>query len=175
MHLSFAISPANEADFLTHWAAKYNYPNGKKYTNNIGKPLTPQSVMELYGWKNGTGDELSAKKRRSVEANYPHDFAGDESARYLDHKKDGGAIWNIFFLHCLKPAAWPIFDQHTFRAMHYLKTGQIKEIGTTNRQKYVQYAEYRKFHASLSGASARTVDMALFAFGQFLKLAEPYV
>ncbi|ROT45358.1 hypothetical protein CHR62_08730 [Pusillimonas sp. NJUB218] len=86
-----------------------------------------------------------------------------------------GALQNIFYLHCLEPEKWPIFDQHTFRAMQYIKTGQIVEIGTTNKQKYAAYKdEYIPFLRTFGGNNARKIDRALFAFGQFLKLAARY-
>lgn len=102
-------------------------------------------------------------------------FNGDHRARYLNHKEPGGAIWNIFYLHCLEPEKWPIFDQHTFRAMQYIKTSQIVEIGTTKKQKYTAYKdEYLPFLSNFGEKNVRKVDKALFAFGQFLKLAARY-
>jgi len=175
MYLSFQISTSDSSSFLTHWASKYNYPHEQKYTNNIGKPLTTKSLQELFEWKNGTGSVIAPGKAQSIAANYPLTFEGDKRNRYLNHRQPGGAIWNIFFLHCLEPEAWPIFDQHTFRAMRYLETGHIEEIGSTNKQKYIAYEnEYIPFLAKLKTADQRTVDKALFTFGQFLKLAARY-
>jgi hypothetical protein len=175
MHLSFEVAPTNLASFLRHWSSKYNYSAEHKYTNNIGRPLTTKSLRELFEWKNGTGVVIANRKAQSIAANYPLSFTGDKRGRYLNHKQPGGAIWNIFFLHCLEPQTWPIFDQHTFRAMHYMKTGRITEIGSTQRQIYAEYeSKYLPFVASLGTADQRTVDRALFAFGQFLKLAARY-
>lgn len=85
--------------------------------------------------------KLAGDKLASIHYNYPTTFSGDVEKRYLDHRKDGGAIWNIFYLHCLDPSTWPIFDQHTYRAMKYLQTGRIIEIGTTHKQKYESYVQ----------------------------------
>ena len=173
MKLSFEIKSQDRKSFVTHWAAKYDFPQNEKYTDNIGKPLTVQSRQALYEWKNGS--VLSNAKLTSVEENYPLVFDGDLSARYLNHRESGGAIWNIFYLHCLDQTTWPIFDQHTFRAMRYIRTGQIVEIGYTNKQKYEAYLEeYLPFLRTFEGEDARQLDKALFAFGQFLKLAARY-
>jgi hypothetical protein len=175
MHLAFQICAPNVPFFLAHWASRYVYPFEEKYTGNIGKPLTKQSLQELFEWKNGTGSVIAARKAASIAANYPLTFNGDRRDRYVNHKQPGGAIWNIFFLHCLEPQTWPIFDQHTFRAMHYMKTGQIAEIGGSNKQKYETYeSEYIPFIAGLKAPDQRTVDKALFTFGQFLKVAGRY-
>lgn len=175
MHFSFQISSTNTASFLAHWASKYSYLAEHKYTDNIGKPLTSKSLQKLFEWKNGTGSVIADRKSQSITANYPLAFDGNKRDRYLNHRQPGGAIWNIFFLHCLEPETWPIFDQHTFRAMHYLKTGRIVEIGTTNKRKYELYeTEYMPFIKNFSTENQQTVDRALFAFGKFLKLAAKY-
>jgi hypothetical protein len=139
MYLSFQISINDSASFLTHWASKYNYPHEQKYANNIGKPLTTESLQELFEWKNRTGSVIAPVKAKSISSNYPLTFEGDKRKRYLNHRQPGGAIWNIFILHCLQPETWPIFDQHTFRPMRYLESGRLEEIGSTNKQKYTAY------------------------------------
>jgi hypothetical protein len=173
MHLSFEIAFSSELSFVEHWSSKYEYPAEFKYTNNIGKPLTSHALQELFEWKNGS--IISRQKTTSIMENYPLVFAGDLQDRYLNHKQSGGAIWNIFYLHCLAPKSWPLFDQHTFRAMRYIKTGKIVQIGSTNKQKYEAYlSEYIPFVSSFAEPNARKLDKALFAFGQFLKLAVRY-
>lgn len=177
MHLSFQIPSNSVASFIEHWSTKYEYPNEEKYTLHVGKPLTKDSLKALFEWKNGTGSIISTKKMESIRNNYSLEFDGKIKDRYLSHKLSGGAIWNIFFAHCLDPETWPIFDQHTFRAMHYLKTGQIQEIGKTNKQKYEAYTQlYIPFINKLKESfnDSRKIDKALFAFGQFLKIAQRY-
>lgn len=173
MYLSFEIKADDKASFLKHWAEKYNYPSDEKYIQNIGKPLTERSRQELFEWKNG--NNISKAKMSSILKNYPLVFTGDQRNRYLNHRESGGAIWNIFYLHCLEPEKWPIFDQHTFRAMRFIQTGQIVEIGATNKQKYATYEnEYVPFLRVFEDECPRKVDKALFAFGQFLNLAKRY-
>lgn len=172
MHLSFQIVCSDLPGFLGYWSSRYDYPDESKYTSNIGKPLTHESLRTLFEWKNGTGSGISGRKLRSITENYPLESSGDLWDRYLDHRQPGGAIWNIFYLHCLDPEAWPIFDQHTFRAMHYIETGRIAEIGTTSKQKYEAYQHrYIPFVRNLGNLDQRTVDKALFTFGRFLKAA----
>jgi hypothetical protein len=149
------------------------YSEENKYDDNVGKQLTEQTRLELFEWKNGS--VIAKKKIESINKNYPLVFNGNQEDRYLNHKKGGGAIWNIFYIHCLNPSQWPIYDQHTFRAMKYMKTGQITEIGNTNKQKYESYKNaYIPFIRSFGDIDHRKLDKALFAFGQFLKIANKY-
>jgi hypothetical protein len=176
MNLSFAIVSKDKSEFVTHWSSKYVFKveDERKYTDNIGKPLSPASLRELFEWKNGIS-KIAAKKVDSIARNYPVAFQGDQAARYLDHRQPGSAIWNIFYLHCLSPSAWPIFDQHVFRAMHYMQHGAVHEIPSTSKGKYEAYqAEYIPFLKQFHHPQARRVDMALFAFGKFLKTAARY-
>lgn len=173
MHLSFQINSGNLADFIAHWSSKYRYSDEEKYDRNIGQPLTESARLDLFEWKNGS--VISARKLESIDKNYPVTFNGHHEERYLNHKESGGAIWNIFYLHCLDQNKWPIFDQHTYRAMKFMKTGEIVEIGTTNKQKYASYVnEYIPFLKGLGCSDHRETDKALFAFGQFLKMAGKY-
>lgn len=174
MYISFQIHSADFDHFVEHWSSKYFYDDEYKYNSNIGKPLSEESRLELFEWKNGS--IISEKKKESINQNYPLIFHGDKIYRYLNHKQNGGAIWNIFYLHCLEPAVWPIFDQHVFRAMKYLQTQEIIEVGNTNKQKYDSYLnEFIPFIHSLKNFEQRTLDKALFSFGQFLKKAKKYV
>ena len=173
MHLSFHINSSDLQAFIDHWSARYKYPWQHKYDDHIGLPLTTDSRLALFEWKNGS--IISARKLKSIDQNYPQRFEGDRVGRYLNHQQPGGAIWNIFYLHCLSPSDWPIYDQHTHRAMKFMTTGQIVEIGSTKKQKYACYLEeFMPFLASMGDFDGRTLDKALFAFGQFLKLAKHY-
>lgn len=176
MFLSFQIACKDKSSFLNHWSAKYRFKekDERKYTENIGKPLTETSLRELFEWKNGMAN-IATKKAQSIAKNYPIEFDGDPAARYLNHTLPGNAIWNIFYLHCLSPQEWPIFDQHVFRAMHYMKTGDIREIRNTNKAKYAVYqSDYIPFWKSFELPDIRRIDMALFAYGKFLKTAARY-
>lgn len=178
LNYTFKIEKTSLDEFIAHWSQRYAYASEEKYTNNIGRPLTERSRLELFEWKNGSN--ISKRKWDSIVSNYPLNFNGDRDKRYLNHRENGGAIWNIFYLHCLDQAEYPIFDQHTYRAMKYLKTGKIEEISHTGKQKYDAYSnEYKPFFRdtlsqSLNQSDRRKLDKALFGFGQFLKCAKPY-
>jgi hypothetical protein len=172
MQLTFAISSKNRKDFIRHWSSKYEYSNGDLYLKNIGKPLTSLRIEKLFLWKNGS--TLSKKKQISVKTNYPAKPKGSLKERYLNPSEPGGPIWNIFFLHCNAPNSWPIFDQHTYRAMQFIKTGKFAELADSKGRIYDIYtSEYIPFVKSL-GMPMRDIDQALFAFGKFLKIAKRY-
>jgi hypothetical protein len=174
MHLSFQIQFQDLPRFMDHWSSKYKYKSDEKYTDNIGSPLTEESLRQLFEWKNGI-EKIAGRKLLSIAENYTTSFNGDPVTRNLDHKQSGSAIWNIFYLHCLSPREWPIFDQHVFRAMRYMKTGKVEEIPGTSKRKYETYQqEYIPFFKAFGGMEQRKIDMALFAFGKFLKTAAKY-
>ena len=176
MHFNFQISSCNIEAFIDHWANTYAQDPDEadaRYLKNIGHPLTHESLQELFEWKNGTS--MSKRKADSILKNYPISFKGEPRDRYLNHKLPGGAIWNIFYLHCLEKDKWPIFDQHTFRAMKYMQSGIVSEIPESSQQKYSVYQnEYIPFYESISASKHRKIDRALFAFGKFLKAAKRY-
>jgi hypothetical protein len=83
-----------------------------------------------------------------------------------------GQQW--FYMHCIDPETWPIFDQHTYRAMHLMKTGKLKEIPSAKADVYNSYKrQYIPFVRSLN-FDQRKIDKALYTFGQFLKMARAY-
>lgn len=173
-HLSFEIYASNINSFMNHWEKKYLYQAEYKYDKNIGKPLTENSRLELFEWKNGS--IISRAKLKSIEENYPLIFTGNREERYLNPYQNGGAIWNIFYLHCLSPQEYPIYDQHTYRAMKYLTTKKIVEIESNKKKIYESYKnEYLPFIKLFSDISHRKIDKALFSFGQFLKIAKKYM
>lgn len=147
--------------------------------------INADSLRNLFVWKNDM--ELSRDKEESVKEKIcwleSVKECGEEERikrakkEYLN-RIEGGAIWNIFFLHCLAPQEFPIFDQHTFRSMIYLKTGEIAEDETSNRKRWKNYTEeYRPFlkeNFEFEGYNQRDVDKALFTFGQFLKILKKY-
>jgi len=177
MILSFAIECRSLNEFLDHWSAKYRDPRDRdKYDTLVGRlPLTEDARLHLFEWKNGS--ILSAYKLASVKKNYPLSFQKDQLAqRYLDPRASGGAIWNIFYMHCIDPETWPIFDQHTYRAMHFMKVGEIRNISFDKANVYESYqSEYIPFVKALASHDQRKIDKALHAFGQFLKIASAYL
>lgn len=170
-------------DFIEHWQGKYEYRKEieKLYLNNIRKPLTKESRDELFQWKNGV--RLSKDKSDSVERNYPPDFTGSIEDRYLSENQEGGAIWNIFYAHILQPDKYPIFDQHTYRAMLYLQNlmptfTEFQELEKKSKANIydIYRSKYIPFYFGIQYINAkdkdgRYKDQALFAFGKFLKTA----
>ena len=177
MNISFHIECQDIDQFIKHWSSKYFDSNEQKYDSNINRPLTEISRLELFEWKNGM--KLSEKKRKSVLDNYPLRFEDDEEERYLNHQRDGGPIYNIFYLHCLNPSRWPIYDQHAYRAMRYIKTGEVVEIPKSPKIVYESYQnKYIPFIKEVFWeqyeCNYRNVDKALFEYGKFLKTAGKY-
>jgi len=182
MHTSFCITNRTVSEFIEHWSSRYIDGDRDKifYDPFIGKAdlKTDFAALEsLFIWKNGT--KIAPLKQRSIVVNYFNNWVDDAEleSHFLHGKSSGGPIWNIFYLHCRLPSVWPIYDQHTYRAMQYLKNGNI--VGDVNAfpkpKIYKTYLnEYVPFATELS-SDRRSTDRALYTFGQFLKLAAPYV
>lgn len=180
---SVEISKNNCKDFVDYWQEKYRYGNETVYECHIDKDLTndEESLQKLFVWKNGHR-KPSRNKQKSIDEKIiwlnsdsvrcckKEQIIEKAKKKYLNCKKNG-AIWNIFFLHCLDPEEWPIYDQHTYRAMMYIKTGKILKDEKNDCEKYKNYRKrYIPFFKSkFKGCDRRDVDKALFAFGKFLK------
>jgi hypothetical protein len=163
----------DEKTFISYWSSKYNYPGEDIYRSNIGIK-TNEAIKALFLWKNGRTPSLL--KEISISKNYPAIYSGNIEERYLNPKDNGGPIWNIFYLHCQAPSRWPIFDQHTYRAMNYMKNGSIEEIVNTKDFIYMKYKnEYIPFFFSFRSFERRKVDKALFTFGKYLKMIKDFV
>ncbi|USN98072.1 MAG: hypothetical protein H6810_07735 [Phycisphaeraceae bacterium] len=163
--------------FIEFWEALYRYPLESIYAENIGKSLTPERIDALYTWKNG--GKIAAKKAASIRAYY-HDAPGRLDAigdsatveALWQAIGGGGVVWGIFMLHIWRPARFPIFDQHVYRAMHAMKQTGYKELDSLRESaKIARYRdEYLPFWAELaSEGDARAVDKALWAFGKAIK------
>lgn len=171
----FNLAPADSEQFVTFWSARYSYPNPHLYLDNIGQTLTADRVWKLYQWKNGTS-KISAKKKQSIQTTYIAALDKLPNLRTIDDGKHyvkelgGGGIWDIFWLHCIAPCLFPIFDQHTFRAMETIKTAVASEIPTSRDRKLQSYFDdYLPFLSKFGTLDKRNVDQALFAYGRFLK------
>jgi hypothetical protein len=109
-------------EFVCRWEQLYAYSREELYDGNIGRPLTPARIAELFEWKNG--GPLARQKAASVRRNYidrlpelrrlnpttPPDL-------FLQVFSQGGAISRIYWLHLWRPDRYPIYDQHVHRAM----------------------------------------------------------
>lgn len=159
--------------FIELWSATYEDKNEAKYERHIGT-LTKEAIEELFVWKNGT--PLSGAKKKSVHENYisklgqlkslPKDTPAEEVLKVFG----GGMIWKIFLLHLWQPEKYPIFDQHVYRAMVYMKTGKLVELKEEESEKQMKYLkEYLPFYKTLGTYPERKLDKALWMFGKFLK------
>jgi hypothetical protein len=162
-------------EFIDFWARHYSYRHEELYTKNIGRPLTSDSVHELFVWKNG--GVLSSDKRKSVDKNYVNQLAAlqelsvdSDAATFLTQFPKGGAIWRIFWLHCWQPCRFPVYDQHVHRAMVDIEEQRQGEIPQKDAEKVHQYlSRYLPFHAQFQGIEQRRVDKALWFYGKFRK------
>ncbi len=162
--------------FMEYWSSRYFYNLESVYTENIGKELTPERLNHLFEWKNG--GKISQRKLKSIQNNYSHNRIKniDElKGIYLNQNYLGGPIWNIFYVHCVKPKIFPIFDQHTYRAMFFIKEKVIKEIPKAKKEIYKIYNdEYIPFYDNFD-IERRKIDKALFTYGQYLKAIKRFV
>ena len=179
--------PTSLRHFVEFWAERYRWQNMDLYTHNIAGPHTPDGLANLFKWK--IGNKLFANKlpllkrcfidRRAEAEKLLRELVACEhreiARRFLNHFKDGGAIWRIFWLHCWN-TRFPIYDQHVHRAMTFIKdNGQTEELGKFNNAKKVQlYLDhFLPFFDEFQGMDGRTVDMALWQFGKTLSRREP--
>jgi hypothetical protein len=132
-------------------------------------------VRKLFLWKNS--GEASEPKKKTIENNFvakieeANNLAEKTTPKgFLDKFTRGGAIWRIFFLHIWQPKRYPIYDQHVYRAMMFLRDGKKKEIPRRDQDKIVSYlSDYIPFHRQFQDDENRSVDKALWTFGKFLK------
>ena len=169
------LVPATPSEFIRFWSSLYKDKLEHFYEKNIGKPLTEERVWDLYSWKNGTKN-ISANKRESIRSSYISELANLPSLESLDdglcyiRKLKGGSIWGIFWLHCVNPELFPIFDQHTYRSMAKIDRLRPDEIPSSRPQVLEAYFNtYLPFTQRFSGVSQRDLDKALFCYGRFLK------
>jgi hypothetical protein len=186
--LVYTARPAPLHEFIEFWAARYEDEHEGLYTGNINKSIdglhTEETLADLFRWKLGFHC-LAPKIQSSLRENF---LSQIEKARSLppdvsaegflqEHFPSGGAISQIFWLHCWHPDRFPIYDQHVHRAMRYIKTGKVEELKAgkeikTYLQDYLPFFEpFRKAAVSLpfsevdDGIRGRKADRALLMFG----------
>ena len=177
--LIYRPSHADRTEFVEFWRCVYGDDKTEKlYSENIRRELTEQSILQLFEWKNTT--RLSKRKEASVRRNFIEPLqAGrleniqpDQSREdLLAHFPEGGVIFRIFWLHCLQPDRFPIYDQHVHRAMAYLLKWPQVDIPDYDPTKVNIYIEkYLPFTEMFDGCDRRKTDRALWTFGRFLSL-----
>jgi hypothetical protein len=169
------VSTNNPGDLISFWSQQYQYVLEYLYNDNIGHPLTEKRVWDLYKWKNGT-TKISTKKQQSIRTVYlpelgklPKLSTLKDGQTYIN-SLSGGAIRDIFWLHCVNPHLFPIFDQHTYRSMARIEGIMPGEIPTYRPKTFSAYFDkYMPFTSKFKSVSARELDRTLFSYGRFLK------
>ncbi len=208
----------NWHSFIKHWSNLYEMQNKNIesfYEENIKKNPTEETIERLYIWKKG--GNLPLKLKRSIEKNYKAPLCDyllnppthkDIEDRYLNYKdrQSGGMIWNIFYLNILSKNEklneklkfeYPIFDQHVYRAMCFIKSKNITKLGnhpqkqnfeeldSQNRKRvFIEYKNYIEFYKGIeknidgyfkeTDKYGRKIDRALFLFGKNIKEIPPF-
>jgi hypothetical protein len=172
----FERRTATADDFVDFWSGCYEYPDLELYTVNIAGPLAREKLKALFQWKIGPRffdahwpaiDRLFVSRLQEAEG-LPPNFTADVG---LELFAEGGAIYRIFWLHCLRPNTFPIYDQHVHRAMNIIESVPHRELSTyTEKAQVRQYIDrYLPFWvARFAGLDPRRVDQALWSFGKFM-------
>ncbi len=159
--------------FIDYWADIYDDPLEHLYEDNIEKPLTDESIVSLYTWKNG-GKRFFPTK--TIESNYQPFLEKyrerpieDEKLKneFLNHQNPKGTapVLNIFFLHILSKNphldmmssyVYPIFDQHVYRAMCFMEKKDSKQLkpfaeleDIHEQYRFKAYEKYRIFYKNI--------------------------
>ena len=186
--LLYTIRPAPLHDFIEFWAARYRDENEGLYTSNINRSIdgqhTEETLTELFKWKLGV-HFYAPKVQSSLKQNFlsqiekarglPPDVSAEDFL--LKHFPNGGAISQIFWLHCWHPNRFPIFDQHVHRAMRFISEGKREELEAGKviehyLRDYLPFFEPFKsaavnlvFSEAHDGIRGRKADRALLMFG----------
>lgn len=173
--------------FVKMWSPLYSYSNEMKYDEHISKGLEEkESFIELFKWKNGTGDVIYEKKLESVLKYWEkvevlkrlkNHFDWELFEREFEPQKSS-TIWKLFLLHIMNPSEFPIFDQHVYRSFQFFRKGVIEEIPTYSKTKYQLYkTEYFDWFNQLKNdfnEVPKQMDESFFSFGQMLKGIKKY-
>ncbi len=168
--------------FINFWSSYYIYAKIENYyIKNINKKVFDSETLNaLFMWKNGS--VLSKKKKDSLNKNIIRKIEIINSLKnkfdfdlFKKEFKNVSVIWKIFLLNLIKPKTYPIFDQHVFRAMKFIKFSKIEEVPNNDREKEeVYFDEYIDFFNKIKAELPRDfdnkkIDEALWSFGKFLK------
>jgi hypothetical protein len=169
-------------EFINFWSNLYNYSDKENiYLKNINSNiLNNHTLLLLFKWKNGS--RLSYPKQKSFDKNILSKIetinilkSNFNLSLFLKEFNNISTIWKIFLLHIINPKMYPIFDQHVFRAMKYIRFSIIEEIPVDNKHKEkVYFDEYVDFFNTLKSElpenfNNKKIDEALWSIGKFLK------
>lgn len=179
-HPILNIDKGSLQQFISSWSKLYTDSKDQLFYNkNIDKLLTPDSLLELYVWKNGT--KLSLLKQKSFDDKIAskltiiNKWKGNNKEVSFDEIVDEfrivSTIWLVFLAHIIDPILYPIYDQHVYRAYYFLKHKKIKEIPNEARKLTSYKEEYLPFYNGIKNQvnNLKELDEALWSFGKFLK------
>lgn len=167
--------------FVEFWSKFYNkIPDKERYDPFIVKSqFEINDIEELYKWKNGM--TLSSRKEESLTKNITfkldiiNSFKLDPNLNAEQFKKEFNhvsLVWQVFLLHIIKPAQFPIYDQHVHRAYNFIHRIEYKSIdfvNLTNKAKEEFYFEtYVSFVTKRDDIDLKAFDEAMWTFGKFL-------
>lgn len=172
----------NPVDFVSTWSNLYSYTIEEKYINHIDNVFDDEeSFLELFKWKNGTGNVIHKSKLKGV-LNYwdkidvlrklKQEFSWESFEKEFEPQKSS-TIWRIFLLHLINPKEFPIFDQHVSRFYHFQKSGLIQELPTNPNKIYLIYKlEYKDWFSRIQqkyNLQHKEMDESFFMYGRMLK------
>lgn len=183
----YRLQQATIPQFIQYWGARYRDENEHLYTASIRGPQTRETLTKLLRWKLGVFSH-AGRISASLEQNFLSriDTArklskGVSAEEFLQQFPSGGAILRIFWLHCWHPRRFPIYDQHVYRAMRFIREGKKEELRASRvidsyLQSYLPFFEpFRAAAAELpfdvanDGLPERMADRALVMFGLEIK------
>ncbi|WP_405411677.1 hypothetical protein [Maribacter sp. Asnod1-A12] len=182
----------NPVEFIIKWSPLYSYPNEFKYNKIYDVLENKDSFIELFKWKNGTGDKISQKKMRVVLGFWEKIDVLRELSNSFRYEKyfdwelfenefqpnKNSPIWTIFLLHLINRYEFPIFDQHVYRSYNFFKNGVIGELPLSSKKVYQIYkTEYKNWFNEIHenyDIVPKEMDESLFTFGRMLKGLKGY-
>lgn len=181
-----AVSAQNKSDvkeFVEFWNQFYK-ADQKEYIENLhlGSALTERNIRKLIAWKMPAISKKSSIQKALRIRRYINTFrSGDITEEEMDKKlkqviPSGTNVLRVFIKHIAKPTAYPIYDQHVFRAYCKEVGGKSSEIA----EKYdayrafffsiykILYGEHKDDNSKATVENMKRIDNALMAYGQFL-------
>lgn len=154
-----------------HEDEKYYYP----YINNLSKE---DFLDKLWRWKmqvpyfnnrsNQRKLELMKQNKAEIRSFRKSETTFNKLYSFSRKFFRSGVVYSVFLIHICKPEEYPIFDQHVYRAFHFIKNRKIVK----EPRSFQNYLDYRDFILRIHrkhSLNLRDIDKALMAFGKFLE------
>jgi len=172
------LSKSGDANaFVKCWSSLYEYPEYAVYKSTVNnKDLSKKDLRQLFSWKSGA--VLNTKKERSILSEFlQHDELINELKKTFDQKKFQKtfgkipAVWQIFLLHILQPAVYPVFDKNVYRAYRVVENLEVKRLPANQEERLKIFTtEYHPFFQEFCTLATSydhfDVDKALWTFGK---------